>query len=145
MTLLGCSVRWSGIPLMVEAFSLLAVGTSLIGTLLAFSEFFKEQLNNLSWKSSTITEVHFTTISLKSVIIIFTPHLISFACYAQLQQQRVDRYGLKNWWESKKIGFTAMAMVVAPTLLVSTTVPDAFSAATDIAVSREIELRFITS
>ena len=36
---------------MVEAFSLLAVGTSLIGTLLGFSEFFKEQLNNLSWNS----------------------------------------------------------------------------------------------
>lgn len=34
-----------------------------------------------------------------------------------------------------------MAMVVAPTLLVSATVPDAFSAATDIAVSsfRETE------
>lgn len=31
---------------MVEAFSLLAVGTSLIGTLLSFSQFFKEQLNN---------------------------------------------------------------------------------------------------
>lgn len=32
---------------MVEAFSLLAVGTSLVGTLLGFSEFFKEQINNL--------------------------------------------------------------------------------------------------
>ena len=31
----------------------------------------------------------------------------------------------------------AMAMAVSPALLVSTTVPDAFSAATDIAVSRE--------
>jgi hypothetical protein len=30
-----------------------------------------------------------------------------------------------------------MAMAVTPSLLVSTTVPDAFSAATDIAVSRE--------
>lgn len=41
------SVRWSGLSFMVEAFSLLAVGTSLIGTILGFSEFFKEQLNNL--------------------------------------------------------------------------------------------------
>jgi tyrosine-specific transport protein len=40
---------------MVEAFSLLAVGTSLIGTLLGFSEFFKEQLNSLSW-NSTLTQ-----------------------------------------------------------------------------------------
>ena len=39
---------------MVESFSLLAVGTSMIGTLLGFSEFFKEQLKNLSWHSSSI-------------------------------------------------------------------------------------------
>lgn len=32
---------------MVQAFSLLAVGTSLIGTLLSFSEFLKEQINKL--------------------------------------------------------------------------------------------------
>lgn len=38
---------------MVGAFSLLAIGTSLIGTLLGFYEFFKEQLTNLSWNSST--------------------------------------------------------------------------------------------
>lgn len=44
-------VRWSGVPFMVEAFSLMAVGTSLIGTLLAFSEFFKEQLKNLPMNS----------------------------------------------------------------------------------------------
>ncbi|CAN6704822.1 unnamed protein product [Malus baccata var. baccata] len=45
-------VQWSGVSYMVEAFSLLAIGTSLIGTLLGFSEFFKEQLNNLSSISS---------------------------------------------------------------------------------------------
>lgn len=33
---------------MVEWFSLLAVGTSMLGTLLSFSEFFKEQLSNIS-------------------------------------------------------------------------------------------------
>lgn len=46
------SVKWSGVSTMVEAFSLLAIGTSLIGTLLGFSEFFKEQLNDLSWISA---------------------------------------------------------------------------------------------
>lgn len=45
-------------------------------------------------------------------------------------------FGLQIWWGRNKISFTAMAMVVAPSLFVSTTVPDAFSAATDIAVSR---------
>ncbi|OMO71566.1 Tryptophan/tyrosine permease [Corchorus capsularis] len=71
-------------------------------TLLGFSEFFKEQLKNLSWNSSLI--------------------------------QVPDRSsGVRNWWERNKTNFTAMAMVITPTLLVSTTVPDAFSAATDIA------------
>ncbi|KDP45099.1 hypothetical protein JCGZ_18541 [Jatropha curcas] len=97
------SVRWSGVSYLVEAFSLLAVGTSLIGTLLGFSEFFKEQLKNLS---ST------TQISLQE------PNKV---------------FGLRNWWGRNKISLTAMTIVIAPTLLVSTTVPDAFSAATDFA------------
>lgn len=46
-------VKWSGVSIMVEAFSLLAVGTSLIGTLLAFFEFFKEQLNNFTGQFSS--------------------------------------------------------------------------------------------
>ncbi|GLT70124.1 hypothetical protein SLA2020_422210 [Shorea laevis] len=95
-------VSWSGVPFMVQAFSLLAVGTSLIGTLLGFSEFFKEQLKKLHWYS--------------------------------LSQQRPDKHnGQTNWWGRNKINFTAMAMAVTPSLLVSTTIPDAFSEATDIA------------
>ncbi|MED6142834.1 hypothetical protein PIB30_001034 [Stylosanthes scabra] len=88
-------VRWSGFPLMVGAFSLLALGTSLIGTLMAFSEFFKEQLKSLSWHSTSAQK--------------------------------------KNWWDKNKVNLTAVTMVVAPSLFVSTTFPDAFSAATDIA------------
>ncbi|KAL1292594.1 hypothetical protein HN51_053166 [Arachis hypogaea] len=88
-------VRWSGVPLMVGAFSLLALGTSLIGTLLAFSEFFKEQLKSLSWHSTSAQK--------------------------------------GNWWGRNKVNLTAVTMVVAPSLFVSTTFPDAFSAATDIA------------
>ncbi|PIN00927.1 Amino acid transporter [Handroanthus impetiginosus] len=99
------SVRWSGVPLMVEAFSLLAVGTSLIGSLLSFSEFFKEQLNKLSLDSPS----------------------------EQLVEKQNSFYHIRTWWEKNKSSVTATAMVVAPSLLVSTTVPDAFSAATDIA------------
>ncbi|WRX12940.1 Amino acid/polyamine transporter 2 - like 1 [Theobroma cacao] len=106
-------VKWSGVSFMVEAFSLLAVGTSMIGTLLGFSEFFKEQLKNLSWHSSSMQ------------IAPLTPD--------DLQQKPDKPSGLTNWWGRNKTSFTAMAMVVTPTLLVSTTVPDAFSAATDIA------------
>ncbi|KAJ7975074.1 Tyrosine-specific transport protein [Quillaja saponaria] len=88
-------VRWSGVPFMVGAFSLLAVGTSIIGTLLGFSEFFKEQLKQISWHSSSTQKV--------------------------------------NWWGRNKINVMAMVMAVAPSLFVSTTFPDAFSTATDIA------------
>ncbi|KAL5984602.1 hypothetical protein ACLOJK_041911 [Asimina triloba] len=44
-------VEWSGVPAMVVAFSLLAVGTSMIGTMLGFFQFFEEQLSNLTFPS----------------------------------------------------------------------------------------------
>ncbi|KAI4351388.1 hypothetical protein L6164_005757 [Bauhinia variegata] len=89
--------RWSGVSLMVRAFSLLAVGTSLIGTLLGFSEFFKEQLKNLSSHSPSKLKMK------------------------------------ENWWGRNKTNAMAMTMIVAPSLFVSITFPDAFSAATDFA------------
>ncbi|GMJ11958.1 hypothetical protein HRI_004865000 [Hibiscus trionum] len=107
------SVKWSGVSFMVEAFSLLAVGTSMTGTLLGFSEFFKEQLKNLSWNSSSVQ---------------ITP-----LARDEVQQEPDKPSALTNWWGRNRTRFTAMAMVVTPTLLVSTIVPDAFSAATDIA------------
>ncbi|XP_050250144.1 uncharacterized protein LOC126697270 isoform X5 [Quercus robur] len=97
-------VKWSGVSIMVEAFSLLAVGTSLIGTLLSFFEFFKEQLNNFTWQFPS----------------------------TQLPQQGNKLFGLRKWWGRNK-SFTAMTMAVTPALFVSSTVPDAFSSATDIA------------
>lgn len=95
---------------MVEAFSLLAVGTSIIGTLLGFSQFFKEQIvNNLTWASSSSSS-------------------------SPSQKSRIELSTMvEKWWTNNRIGFTATAMVVGPSLFVSTTVPDVFSAATDIA------------
>ncbi|KAM5556041.1 tyrosine-specific transport protein [Rosa sericea] len=98
-------VKWSGISYMVEAFSLLAVGTSLIGTLLGFSEFFKEQLNSLL-SNSSLTQT--------------------------LQKPNMP-FDLRKWWAGNKVSFTSVALVVVPSLFVSTTVPDAFSTATDVA------------
>ncbi|CAA0829554.1 Unknown protein [Striga hermonthica] len=100
------NVRWGGVPFMVEAFSLLAVGTSLLGTLLGFSEFFKEQLNILS--------SDFQTARLR-------------------EKSNSTSADISNWWEKNKSSVTAMAMAVVPSLLVSTTIPDAFSTATEIA------------
>ncbi|XP_062092928.1 uncharacterized protein LOC133798573 isoform X2 [Humulus lupulus] len=99
------SVRWNGVSYMVEAFSLLAIGTSLIGTFLGFSEFYKEQLAKISWKSASTS----------------------------MMQKRYMSLEVGKWWEKNKISFAAMTMVVAPTVFVSSTVPDAFDAATDIA------------
>ncbi|XP_028083882.1 uncharacterized protein LOC114285083 [Camellia sinensis] len=99
------SVKWTGVSFMVEAFSLLAVGTSLIGTLLGFFEFFKEQLNNSSWRSPS----------------------------TQILQKTNKLFSLRKWWGRNKVSFTATAMAIVPSLFISTTVPDAFSAATDIA------------
>ncbi|GMP22672.1 hypothetical protein CsSME_00000591 [Camellia sinensis var. sinensis] len=101
------SVKWTGVSFMVEAFSLLAVGTLLIGTLLGFFEFFKEQLNNSSWRSPS----------------------------TQILQKTNKLFSLRKWWGRNKVSFTATAMAIVPSLFISTTVPDAFSAATDIAVS----------
>ncbi|XP_047337233.1 tyrosine-specific transport system-like [Impatiens glandulifera] len=98
------SVRWSGVPLMVEAFSLLAVGTSLIGTLLSFSEFLKEQITN----STTLREKIEDNMS----------------------------FSLMKWWKrrrSKIRSIAATSIIVAPSLLISTMFPDAFSTATNIA------------
>ncbi|TKY46168.1 Tyrosine-specific transport protein [Spatholobus suberectus] len=90
-------LKCNGVSIMVAAFSLLAVGASLIGTLLAFSEFFKEQLKNSTWISPPTEKIK------------------------------------GNWWGRNKINVTAVTMAVAPSLFVSTTFPDAFSSATDIA------------
>ncbi|KAA0036459.1 tyrosine-specific transport protein 1-like isoform X2 [Cucumis melo var. makuwa] len=103
------SVKWSGISYMVEWFSLLAVGTSMLGTLLSFSAFFKEQLSNI-----------FSDLSTREAL------------------KEPPKFCLmKNWWEMHKLGLTALAIAVGPSLLVSTTNPDSFSAATDIAVSKQ--------
>ncbi|KAI3983565.1 hypothetical protein MKX01_000577 [Papaver californicum] len=112
-------VKWSGISVMVEKFSLLAVGTSLIGTLLGFSQFFVEQLNNFAKKSTSSSA---QTLKLE-----------------ENSEQRVSSNGQsksfdpKKWWRVNKLGFTATTMVAAPSLFISTAVPDAFSVATDIA------------
>ncbi|KAK6929203.1 hypothetical protein RJ641_005408 [Dillenia turbinata] len=88
---------------MVEAFSLLAVGTSLIGTLLGFSEFFKEQVNRLPLDSPSTESVQ--------------------------AKKSKEPSGIRKWWERNRNSFTATTTVVAPSLRVSTTFPDAITAA----------------
>ncbi|XP_077250706.1 uncharacterized protein LOC143890054 isoform X2 [Tasmannia lanceolata] len=106
-------VRWDGVSTMVQAFSLLAVGTSMIGTLLGFFQFFEEQLSNL--------------FSISSSTQILQPEKSS-----ALKRNEGGFFDMGKWWRSNKINFMATSIAIAPPLLVSITVPDAFSAATDI-------------
>lgn len=131
---------------MVEAFSLLAIGTSLIGTVLGFSEFFKEQLTNYELQSPSVQILLVMEVALLRIDIIFVffkssnseitaiPS-IDFSLLSLFLKEPKEVFGVRKWWDRKKISFASVAMVVAPSILVSTTVPDAFSAATDIAVS----------
>jgi hypothetical protein len=98
--------------MVVETFSLLAVGTSLIGTLLGASQFFVEQMTNLA--SSTEDEkinqdVH--------------------------EEDGSSHLGWKSLLESNRLSYVATGAVVVPTVLIAAAVPDSFSIATDIAVS----------
>uniref|UniRef100_A0A453IHU2 Uncharacterized protein n=1 Tax=Aegilops tauschii subsp. strangulata TaxID=200361 RepID=A0A453IHU2_AEGTS len=101
--------RWS--YAVVETFSLLAVGTSLIGTLLAASQFFIEQM---------------------------TTSLSSAEGDAQIDEDASEEEGSSQLgWptllESNRLSFVATGVVVVPTMLIAAAVPDSFSIATDIA------------
>uniref|UniRef100_A0A0D9VRZ9 Tyrosine-specific transport protein n=1 Tax=Leersia perrieri TaxID=77586 RepID=A0A0D9VRZ9_9ORYZ len=88
----------------VETFSLLAVGTSLIGTLLGASQFFIEQMTNLVSSS------------------------------AQGQEKEGLRHsGARTAVDNNRLSYIATGLVVAPTVLIAATVPNSFSIATDIA------------
>uniref|UniRef100_A0A453IHF8 Uncharacterized protein n=1 Tax=Aegilops tauschii subsp. strangulata TaxID=200361 RepID=A0A453IHF8_AEGTS len=93
--------RWS--YAVVETFSLLAVGTSLIGTLLAASQFFIEQM----------------TTSLSSA--------------EGDEEEGSSQLGWPTLLESNRLSFVATGVVVVPTMLIAAAVPDSFSIATDIA------------
>ncbi|KAJ3684471.1 hypothetical protein LUZ61_013635 [Rhynchospora tenuis] len=109
--------EWSGMGLMIEAFSLLAVGTSLIGTLLGASQFFVEQIINL-----------------------FPPFKEPFQ-RTEIGQNltgnngtgRLELAGVRDLIDKNKVNISATLIVIIPTIVLSTAVPDAFSVATDIA------------
>uniref|UniRef100_A0A0E0NSL1 Uncharacterized protein n=1 Tax=Oryza rufipogon TaxID=4529 RepID=A0A0E0NSL1_ORYRU len=88
----------------VETFSLLAVGTSLIGTLLGASQFFIEQMTNLV---SSSAQGH--------------------------EEEALRHRGAKTAVDNNRLSYIAAGAVVAPTVLIAATVPNSFSIATDIA------------
>ncbi|KAG0551889.1 hypothetical protein BDA96_01G462100 [Sorghum bicolor] len=95
--------EWSHTVL--ETFSLLAVGTSLIGTLLGASQFFIEQMTNS----------------------------ISIASSPGQQHGKKNRGVVESVLENNMLSYAATGAVVVPTMLIAATVPNSFSIATDIA------------
>ncbi|ONK73533.1 uncharacterized protein A4U43_C04F32620 [Asparagus officinalis] len=105
--------RWSDMFPIVDVFSLLAVGTSLIGTLLGFSQFFKEQLAN-----------YFHSLPSK------TGKLKGEFMDDQVQ---IKQENGRSWLEGKTLAILATSMAVFPSMFISEITPDAFSVATDVA------------
>ncbi|XP_072953922.1 uncharacterized protein [Typha angustifolia] len=111
-------MQWSNMSLMVETFSLLAVGTSLIGTLLGASQFFIEQLKIL----------------LNSIApAIQTQEMIRDVSVEGIAKDRAHYKRGRKSSANSKLSFFATSLVILPTILISTIVPNAFSLATDIA------------
>ncbi|KAL6649601.1 hypothetical protein ACP70R_013825 [Stipagrostis hirtigluma subsp. patula] len=101
----------------VETFSLLAVGTSLIGTLLGASQFFIEQMTNLA---SSAAKEHAPKIN-KGIVV------------SPIEAGSSQRLGMEKILESKRLSYIATAIVVVPTMIIAATLPNSFSIATDIA------------
>ncbi|WOL09608.1 hypothetical protein Cni_G18361 [Canna indica] len=95
---------------LVETFSILAVGTSLIGTLLGFSQFYIEQLVNLC---DSIQEKPKTGNDHRT--------------RDQTEEMK------KSWWENNYLNLLATSIVIFPSMFISALLSDAFSIATDIA------------
>ncbi|KAF3327118.1 Tyrosine-specific transport protein 1 [Carex littledalei] len=114
--------EWSGMGLMIEAFSLLAVGTSLIGTLLGASQFFVEQIINLF------------------------PHLKQPFRITENEDDLSGYEGkfklatVRNLIDKNKLNISATLMVIIPSIVLSAAVPDAFSLATDFAQKFVVKL-----
>ncbi|CAD6210459.1 unnamed protein product [Miscanthus lutarioriparius] len=100
--------EWSHTVL--ETFSLLAVGTSLIGTLLGASQFFIEQMTN---------------------------SLASSPAQQHEDGSEQQHPGAESVLEKNRLSYAATGIVVVPTMLIAATVPNSFCIATDIATSVE--------
>ncbi|TVU47704.1 hypothetical protein EJB05_07311 [Eragrostis curvula] len=100
---------------LVETFSLLAVGTSLIGTLLGASQFFIEQMTILASPAAHGHE------EVNKGIAIFP------------KEDGSKHLGVDAILEKNRLNHIATAIVVVPTMVIAATVPNSFSIATDIA------------
>ncbi|CAL4938561.1 unnamed protein product [Urochloa decumbens] len=103
----------------VQTFSLLAVGTSLIGTLLGASQFFIEQMTNLA--SSSAKEHVNIKGKINKGISVFS------------KEDGSGHPGAVPILEKNRVGYIATGIVVIPTIVIAATVQDSFSIATDIA------------
>lgn len=140
----------TNVSYLVQVFSLLAVATSLIGTLLGFSEFFLEQLSNstkiMAEEGGNIRIIPLSTLYTKTkqffvslppingVIASWVYRPCSWRSFTSFIDGSYKMASLlDNWWIDNGLNLASFVLVIVPPLLVSTMVTDAFFTATDIA------------
>ncbi|KAM7265233.1 hypothetical protein ACFE04_002916 [Oxalis oulophora] len=112
-------VPWSMVSFMVEAFSLIAVGTSIIETLLGFSEFFKEQLNNIS--STQISLVHQppkTKIMATAETLLYTLADVTFVVDPAAPQKNAGWFILKDGLSAVHVPYSYGFAIILLTVIV---------------------------
>eukprot|EP01018_Ginkgo_biloba_P031183 Gb_01719 [translate_table: standard] len=127
---------------MIQVFSLLAIATSLIGTLLGMSEFFMEQLSrgagNIGITPSKIcAAAKEFTMSLHLLRKMTSLHAFQTHSERSSPSIIVGAYRIaaafEKWWIVNGLRFASFALVIVPPLLASSKVAETFFTATDIA------------
>lgn len=140
----------TNVSYLIQVFSLLATATSLIGTLLAFSEYFLELLSNspkiMAKVRRNIRIMPFSMMYAKTKQFVMSLHpingIISSWAYRACSWRSSTSFingsykmvsVLDKWWMDNGLHLASFVLVIVPPLLVSTMVTDAFFTATDIA------------
>eukprot|EP00250_Pteridium_aquilinum_P034014 c6872_g1_i1 orf=198-1904(+) len=127
----------TSIAFMIESFSILALATSFMGTLIGFLEFFKERFNqNLKAERKQHDLVALYT---KLAVTFITSKLSKVCRYKSgryITKESIlsrDIEFLYNSWMSKRMQIVSFVLILAPPLVALGMVSDAFVSATDLA------------
>lgn len=132
--------------IMIELFSILALATSFIGTLIGFMEFFKERLSQTSkGKANKSDPIAFYTGLMVKCINSKSSKVYSIDKNDRSKGECDSAKGTKksifardlellyNGWMRRRMEIASFVLILAPPLLASTMVSDAFFTATDLA------------
>ncbi|KAI5062179.1 hypothetical protein GOP47_0023219 [Adiantum capillus-veneris] len=131
----------TSIAVMIELFSILALATSFIGTIIGFIAFFEERLAQKKKASTQMQDVmaSFTKLALKSIPLEFLKSYHSYKVGYLTVNSTEDSFlqqifgVLDNSWRNNRTQIVLSILILAPPLVASSMVSDAFFSATDIA------------